>query len=129
MIQNKVARVVTRLDWSTPSEILLKQIDWLSVNQLIFFHSVLLVYKVSQNQIPKYLHKMFDTPYTYDTRQARGGQIRLMVKPRLELGKNNFRCRGANQFNQLPEVIRTSPTILIFKRQAKDWIRRNVSFQ
>ena len=72
---------------------------------------------------------MFDTPYTYDTRQARGGQIRLMVKPRLELGKNNFRCRGANQFNQLPEVIRTSPTILTFKRQAKDWIRRNVSFQ
>ena len=128
MIQNKVARLVTRLDWSTPSEILLKQIDWLSVNQLIFSHSVLLVYKVGQNQIPKYLHEMFDTPYTYDTMKARGGQIRLMVKPRLELGKNNFRCRGANQFNQLPEVIRTSPTILTFKRQAKDWIRRNVSF-
>ena len=88
IIQNKVARSVTRLDWSTPSEVLLQQVDWLSVNQLIFFHSVILVYKVIQTQTPKYLHKMFDTPYTYDTRQARGGQIRFVVKSRMELGKN-----------------------------------------
>ena len=129
IIQNKVARSVTRLDWSTPSEVLLQQVDWLSVNQLIFFHSVILVYKVIQTQTPKYLHKMFDTPYTYDTRQARGGQIRFVVKPRMELGKNSFRCRGANQFNQLPDVIRASPTLLTFKAQAKNWIRRNVPFQ
>ena len=93
------------------------------------FHSVLLVYKVSKNQTPEYLHKMFDSPYSYDTRQARGGKIRLRVKLRLELGKNSFGWRGANQFNQLPDVIRASPSLLVFKTQAKKWISMNVSIQ
>ena len=41
IIQNKVARVVTRLDWSTPVRDLLTQCGWLSVNQLTFYHSCL----------------------------------------------------------------------------------------
>ena len=52
MIQNKVARVVTKLDWSTSPQVLLHQVGWLSVNQLIFYHSVLLIYKVKQSQAP-----------------------------------------------------------------------------
>ena len=32
IIQNKVARVVTRMDWSTPARELLHQCGWLSVN-------------------------------------------------------------------------------------------------
>ena len=78
------------------------------------------MYKVSKNQTPGYLHKMFDSTYSYDTRQARGGQIRLRVKPRLELGKNSFRWRGGNQFNQLPDVIRASPSLDQFKMQARE---------
>ena len=46
IIQNKVGRVVTRLDWSTPARDILLQCGWLSVNQLVFYHSVLLIYKV-----------------------------------------------------------------------------------
>ena len=41
VIMNKVARVVTRLDWSTSTKELLCQCGWLSVNQLVFYHSVL----------------------------------------------------------------------------------------
>ena len=58
IIQNKVARVVTRLEWSTPAKELLLQCGWLSVNQLIFYHSVLLVYKVKLSKTPKYLYSM-----------------------------------------------------------------------
>ena len=54
IIQNKVGRVVTRLDWATPARDILLQCGWLSVNQLVFYHSVLLIYKVKQNHTPKY---------------------------------------------------------------------------
>ena len=59
IIQNKVARVVTKLDWSTSTELLLRQMGWLSVNQLIFYHSLLLVYKMKMSQRPRYLVNMF----------------------------------------------------------------------
>ena len=127
MLQNKVARMVTKLEWSTPTEVLLKQVGWLSVHQLVFFHSVLLIYKVKKDRVPENLYNMFSSTYSYDTRQARGGMIKLMGIPKLDLSKNSFRWRGANQFNQLPETIRTSPNVMVFKARAKEWIRSNVS--
>ena len=126
MIQNKVARLVTKLDWLTPTETLLKQVGWLSVNQLIFFQTVLLIYNVNQNKVPEYLHNMFNSSYNYDTRQARGGQIKLRGKPKLDIGRNSFRWRGANMFNQLPEEIRRSSSVISFKTRAREWIRSNV---
>ena len=75
-LQNKAARAVTKLDWYTPTSELLKQCGWLSVQQLIAYHSLILVYKVMQAKSPKYLYSMFSTPYNYKTRQAQCGIIR-----------------------------------------------------
>ena len=58
MIQNRVCRVVTRRDWSTPTQELLRQCGWLSVNQLAVYHSVLLVHKTKLSRKPSYLYKM-----------------------------------------------------------------------
>ena len=56
VIQNKVARVVTKKPWSTPTSILLSQCGWLSVRQLAMYHTVLLVYKVlKQTGSPRYI--------------------------------------------------------------------------
>ena len=128
IIQNKVARVVTKLDWSTSAAVLLNQVGWLSVNQLIFYHSVLQVYKVNKTQTPKYLDSMFSWTYNYNTRQAVGGVIRLVGKPKLDVTKNSFRWRAANQYNQLPAEIRRCQTLESFKSNAKTWIKENVSF-
>ena len=127
-IQNKVARVVTKLDWSTPAAVLLNQVGWLSVNQLIFYHSVVQIYKVNKTQTPKYLDSMFSWTYNYNTRQAVGGVIRLVGKPKLDVTRNSFRWRAANQYNQLPTEIRKCQTLASFKTNAKTWIKENVSF-
>ena len=118
---------MTRLDWSTSAKELLHQCGWLSVNQLIFYHSVLLIYKVRLSQAPKYLYKMHNSwSYQYRTRQADSGLIKLMGKPRLELVKNSFKWRAAAQFNQLPQEIRKSENILDFKSKTKTWIKTNI---
>ena len=89
VIQNKVARVVTKLDWSTSPQVLLTQVGWLSVKQLVFYHSVLLIYKVRMSQVPKYLNNMFSWSYQYNTRQAEGGLIKLPGKPKLVVSKRH----------------------------------------
>ena len=126
IIQNKAARVVTRLDWSTSTTVLLGQIGWLSVNQLIFYHTVLMVYKVQKNKSPKYLHRMFNWSYQYNTRQAESGLIKLVRNPNMDISKNSFRCRGASQYNQLPLEIRTSSSIMTFKVSTKIWIKEHI---
>ena len=127
-IQNKVAQAVTRGDWSAPGKKLLQQCGWMNVNQLIFYHSVLLVYKVKQSQGPRYLYNMHNSwSYPYSTRQAETGLIRVLNKPKLELAKESFRWRAANSYNQLPTDIRTSSKVEIFKKKVKPWIMDNIS--
>ena len=65
VIQNKAARVVAKREASLID--IYQQIGWLSVNQLIFYHSVLLVFKVRRNESPKYLNSMFNNNYAYNT--------------------------------------------------------------
>ena len=126
--QNQVARVVTRLDWSTSTSVLLKQCGWLSVNQLMFYHSVLLVYKVQAAKSPKYLYEMHNTTnYQYRTRHSEQGLIKPIGKPRLDLNMSSFRWRAANQYNQLPLEIRNASSLLTFKFDVKNWIRNNIS--
>ena len=128
LIQNKVARAVTRLSWSTPARDLLHQCGWLSVNQLIFYHSVLLVFKVKLAQTPKHLHSMHNSwSYQYRTRQAESGLIQQAGKPRLEITKDSFRWRAATQYNQLPAELRKCETLVTFKKDVKTWIKNNVS--
>ena len=127
IIQNKAARFVTKLDWSSPTSTLLGQMGWLSVNQLIFYHSVLLVYKVKMSKSPMYIDNMFNWSYIYNTRQAEGGLIKIIGKPKLDVSRTNFRMRAANYYNQLPTEIRGSTTLAIFKSTVKSWIKGHVS--
>ena len=124
--QNKVARLVTKLPWITPTSVLLNQCGWLSVNQLIFYHSVLLVYKVKLKESPKYLFAMLkDNDYKYRTRQAVNNILKIQ-RPRLEVSKESFRWRAAEQYNRIPKEIRDEQCILSFKRKIKSWILSNI---
>ena len=128
-LQNKAARAVTKLDWYTPTSELLKQCGWLSVQQLIAYHSLILVYKVMQAKSPKYLYSMFSTPYNYKTRQAQCGIIRQDRGLDLDLAADSFRWRASELYNQLPLVIRNMDTLEKFKTRVKDWIKKNVQLR
>ena len=127
IIQNKVAQAVTRRDWSVSSKELLSQCGWLSVNQLAFYHSVLLVFKVRQSREPRYLYNMHNSwSYSYTTRQAENGLVRVVQKPKLELTRESFRLRAANSYNQLPANIRTCTKVELFKKMVKTWTMENI---
>ena len=52
---NKVARLVTKLDIFTPTSVLLQQCGWMSVKQLMAYHSIVLLHKTLKNQTPSFL--------------------------------------------------------------------------
>ena len=124
--QNRAARVVTKLDWGTSTADLLNQCGWLSVHQLVVYHSVVLVYKILKNESPSFLFSMFSAKYSYKTKQARTGQIKHTRDLELEMTKDSFRWRASDAYNELPQEIRNIETLPMFKKTVKDWIRKNI---
>ena len=95
---------------------------------MVFYHTVLLVYKVRRNKSPFYLHSMFNSEYAYNTRRAESGAIQVIGRPTLEISKSSFKWRGSAQFNDLPADIRQTTCETTFKFMAKAWIVKNVEF-
>ena len=125
-LQNKAARTVCKMDWHTPASELLRQCGWMSVHQLSVYHTIIMAYKVMQAKSPKYLYTMFNTNYSYETRQADSGMVRSVRTPELDIAKDSFRWRAADLFNQLPAAIREIKTLQSFKYATKRWVRQNV---
>ena len=124
--QNRAARVVTKLEWSTPTADLLSQCGWLSVHQLVVYHSVVLVFKIIRNESPRFLFSMFSAKYSYKTKQARTGQIKHTRDLDLGITKDSFRWRASGAYNELPQEIRDIETLHMFKKAAKDWIKKHI---
>ena len=67
-LQNKAARIVTKMDKYTPIKTLLLQCGWLSIKQLVQYHSLLQIFKTKKNQRPGYLYDKLSKNCRYKTR-------------------------------------------------------------
>ena len=128
--QNKAARAVTRLDYQTPTRILMQQCGWLSVRQLMVYHSVSLLHKTLQNGSPLYLYQKITSngSHLHNSRRAEAGSLRqgLQSKSRLDLTRRGWCWRSLEQYNQLPSEIRNEHKMKIFKKKLQEWVNANV---
>ena len=130
ILQNKAARIVTRRDRRTPVCELLLECGWLSVKQLVFYHSVLMLHKTRVSTLPKYLYNMYI--FNQETEKStRLGALKLIkssksVNPKTQLTRNGFKFRSIQYYNQLPLEIRCVEKVTHFKKLLKLWIRENV---
>ena len=117
IIQNSAARTVTRRNIFTPVEELLRMCNWLSVSQLVSYHTLMLVFSTLKSGKPEYLSNMFSTDYCYQTRFSEQGNIRAAGnhEPRLEIMNKSFKYRGMRNWNILPTNIKTEENPRIFK--------------
>ena len=127
IVQNKAARSVTRL-WDAPIKTLLHQCNWLSVNQLIKYNTLVLQYKILQNGYPRYLYDKLDLDFPRNTRLAQSNIIRMgpEFQAHLALTEKSFRWRAAKDWNELPSSIRQVRKLETFKKELKSWIKNNL---
>ena len=94
------------------------KLDWLSVNQLIAYHTLLQVYKIRKSKEPEYLYEIF-------SKENRNGNI-IVTNTDLSLAKISFTFRGSELWNSLPGNIKTSQKISIFKKACRKWVKDTV---
>ena len=94
--QNRATQIVLNLSARSNRDSMLTKLEWLTVNQLIVYHTLITVFKVRQTKEPEYLAKCL-------CRESRVGTNRIIVEnPKLELVKKSFTYRGSVQWNSLP---------------------------
>ena len=123
VVQNKVARCVTKATWFTATRQLLKQCGWMSVRQLTFYHTVLTMYKILKSGRPQYLRQKLSSDFPYPTRQATGGHVRFNADSTAE---GSFISRGTKEFNRIPDDMKAISSLPTFKRKLKMWTLSNI---
>ena len=107
-----------------------KQSRWLSVQQLVFYQTVLQVHKVLLSGKPDHLSNKFSTNHPYRTRQATGGGVRVGEEfdARSGLSHGSFCYRGTLDYNKIPAYIRKAGTLGTFKYKLKQWVSLLTSY-
>ena len=118
VLQNKAAQIVMHAPPRSKRSDLYDKLEWLTVNQLIVYHTLITIFKIRQNKEPEYLAEKLtvDTPT---------GRI-LIPNTQLRLEQNSFIVRGSSSWNNLPFRTRKQEKIGLFKKEAKKWIMQNI---
>ena len=106
---------------------LLDRLGWLSIRQLIYFHTVLQAHKTISSGKPSVLHQSISTHHPYNTRRAAAGLIRFgeTFHGDSSLIDASFKHRAVHWYNTVPVSVRTG-TLATVKVKLKKWIRVNV---
>ena len=132
VIQNRAARTVTKLSWFTSQRILLQQTNWLSIRQLIHYHTVLQVWRTRSQSKPKYMDMKFNREFNYRTRGVAAGTYAVdgylqIPDTKKALAKKGMMVRGPTLWNSMPRNLRVfTGSLFKFKKELKKWIKDNI---
>ena len=88
----------------------------LSVNQLVAFTTIMIVFKVKQSGEPIYIDNRLKI--------NAGGRINLNFG--LMRAREGFMYRAAKSYTSLPTEIKTEVKVSIFKKKLKEWVKLNI---
>ena len=123
---NSAARLITntrRRDHITP---VLYELHWLPVVKRIQFKSLLLVFKALHiSTAPSYLRNMFVLSHQNASRPLRSSDdtsLLSVARTRCSYGDRSFSVCSAKLWISLPQDIRNSPSVAVFKSKLKTFL-------
>ena len=103
---------ITNKHRKTKTTDLLTEVNWLSINQLIYYHGFLTIYKVKKNSVPR--------------RNFQHLHAGLLRRGRIDLTKRRWSRKIQTLYNTLSLSIINECKISIFKKKIKTWIKQNI---
>ena len=119
ILQNRAAQIVTHAPPRAHRQDMFDKLDWLTVHQLIAYHTLISIYKIRKSGEPEYLARFLRD-------ENRGGKI-ILQNTHLTLARRSFIWRGSQQWNLLSVELRRSTKISLFKKGARSWVVENIS--
>ena len=117
ILQNKSARIVYHAQRLACRREMFIYLDWLTVNQMTRYLTLIAVYRVKKTREPEYFDR------TFRIENHRGNII--VPNTRLSLAKSSFKIRGMEDWNLLPSTVKQLDNIGSFKTALRTWIKEN----
>ena len=118
-LQNRAARVITKLPCDTSSNLLLAKLKWEKLSLRRKKQKALIMYKTLNELAPEYLQSLFTQRHVndYNLRNLEGKLS--LPKPNTNYLKRSFCFSGACRWNNLPQDLKSVGSIGQFKRGIK----------
>ena len=110
---NKAARFVTGWSKRTNTTILMKACNWLLIEELISYQSMISLWNILHKKVPIQIFEQLTLDNDF---------IVTTNAPRLLLTSNSFKYRSIGKWNQLDLNIRNELSFPRFKKSLKNWI-------
>ena len=118
--QNRAARVITGLPYTIRSKEIRKQLGWSSLLEMRKQQKAIMVYKIVNGLAPSYMADMFSSQYGSQVYNLRNSTLNFEIpNARTELYRNSSAYTGVKIWNELPEDLKTEPSLNAFKNKIK----------
>ena len=117
--QNRAGRIVLNLPPRFNRDTMFDMLGWMTVHQLVAYHTLLTVFRIRRSKEPEYLARAL-------CRDNYRGNI-IVTNSRLGLYKKSFVQRGSTLWNSVPPELRRIPGTAAFKAKLKKWVHESVS--
>ena len=123
--QKRAARCILDKDTDTPSEEMFLELKWMKFPERVIYQKAILMYKISNNLAPQYLQDLFTHTTDIHQRALRSTSNNLLYvpKPKMELYRNSLSYSGSKIWNSIPENIKQSDSVTLFKKRYLEWLR------
>ena len=125
VLQNKLNRLILNAPSRTSTAELLNEMDALSIQQLIAYHTVVTAKKILISRKPSYLAQRLVESEKLRTTRVEGSKF-LLPKYSLCSSREGFLYRSIILLNKMGQEIYNIEKIDRFKQEAKKWIRQHV---
>ena len=119
-LQDRAAQVVTKNKYgSIEPDVLLQELRWLNVQQLVDLDTAAMVHKAIQKTAPPYLQELFQKTNTFHSHDTRGATYGLFPNTNLKFGQRSFASYGCKVWNSLSRDVQAIEKQHHFKKSMK----------
>ena len=123
-LQSQAGKWAMRVGRRTSTVKILHSLNWLSVRQLMIFHSLTLLWQQCRNGSDF----MMEEP-TWEHSRTQGAD-RLGSQPyRMEFRRKSWKYRAIAWWNMMPVTLRSQMSLARFKRDLKSWIGKHFNIK
>ena len=120
-LQKRAARIILKADIYTPSQLLFKELSWITFPKRVQYHTFNMVYKALKGLSPEYVSEIFVKSSYTRNRILRSVENELLRIPgsQTKIYENSFTISAAKLWNEIPLCIRNMKDLETFKQQMK----------
>ena len=126
-VQKKAAKIILKKGNGYQALTLYKELNWLSFENRLRYHTAILIYKVINGECPAYMTNLISiaSNNSYNLRSSTNLSITIKQFPRTKYLKNSFVFLSRNVWNSIPANIRLMPNLNLFKLQLKLYLQNS----